>query len=215
METIRVLVVDDQPVYRNGIRSILSDTPQLECIGEAGNGLEALEFLTHTPVDVVLLDINMPKMGGLEAVPLIQKKHPAVGTIMLTIYDNPQLILQFFNLEVAGYLLKEAEGKEIIDAIKIVAAGGTSYGVEIMRTITQQLKKQFSGNHHRPTLTGRELEVVKLIIQEYTAPEIAKKLYISKETVDTHRKNIREKLVVRNTAGIVREALRQQLVQLD
>lgn len=216
MHKIRVLIVEDQPIYRDGLRTLIADAPDFKILGEAENGQKALQILEKQTVDVMLLDINMPVLGGLQTVPLVQRKYPHIGIIMLTIYSEPHLIMQFFRLEVAGYLLKEANGKEIRDAIHTVAHGGTYYGIDVMKTISMQLRQQFQElPAKKPRLTPREKEVLNLIVQEFTAPEIAAKLFISTETVDTHRKNIREKFKVKNTAGIVREALRWQLVDLS
>ena len=211
---IKVLLVEDQPIYRNGLQSILTDDADMQVVGEAANGKEALKKLEDLEVDVVLLDINMPVMGGLQTVPLIQEDWPGIGIIMLTIYDEVKLIRKFLDLDVAGYVLKEAGGREIRDAIKIVAAGGTYYGTEVMRAVSQHLRDQLKQPRPEIRLTEREKQVLNLIIEEYTAPEIAEALFISLETVSTHRKNIREKLQVRNTAGIVREAIRRGLTEL-
>lgn len=216
MQDIRILIVEDQPIYRDGLRAVIADDPALTVCGEAENGRDALHFLEDREVDIVLLDINMPVLGGLDTVPILQQQYPKLGIIMLTIYDDPGMIMQFFRLEVAGFLLKEANGKEIRDAIKTVAQGGTYYGIEVMKAISRQLRHQLQEPPEaKPKLTPRESEILQLIVQEYTAPEIAEKLFISTETVDTHRKNIREKFMVKNTAGIVREALRWQLVDIS
>ncbi|MEM7659717.1 MAG: response regulator transcription factor [Bacteroidota bacterium] len=211
---ITVVLVEDQPIYRDGLRMVLEEVADMEVVGEASHGKEALEVLAHTQPKVVLLDINMPILDGLQTVPLIQESFPETEIIMLTVYDEPKLIVKFFDLEVAGYLLKEATRKEIEEAIRIVARGGTAYGVEVMKRLTNHLRQQKIGPSS-VSLSKREMEVVRLILEEYTAPEIAQKLFISKETVDTHRKNIREKLQVRNTAGIVREVIRLGLFDLD
>jgi len=204
-------LVEDQPIYRNGLLSVLQSETDLQVVGEAGNGQEALDFLAHTPADVLLLDINMPVMDGFQTVTQVQQRHPDTEVIMLTVYDEPKLVLKFLDMEVAGYLLKEASAIEIREAIRTVAKGGTYYGLEIIKALTEHLRQQ-KQTGDAVSLTPREQEVVRLIIQEFTAPEISDKLFISRETVDSHRKNIRKKLQVRNTAGIVRETIRLNLI---
>ena len=208
---IRILLVEDQPIYRNGLQAVLQEEPGLQVVGEANHGQEALDLLAHTPADVILLDINMPVMDGFQTVPQVQQRYPDTEIIMLTVYDEPPLVLKFLDMEVAGYLLKEANGIEIREAIRTVATGGTYYGLEIMKALTTHLRQQ-KQTVKPVSLTSREAEVVRLIMQEFTAPEISEKLFISRETVDSHRKNIREKLQVRNTAGIVRETIRRNLI---
>lgn len=212
---IRVLLVEDQPIYRTGLQGALTIDPTIQVIGEASNGKEAMIQLEALEVDVVLLDVNMPVQGGLQTVPLIQEKWPKVGIVMLTVYDEAKLIQKFLDLDVDGYLLKEAEGREIREAIKMVSAGGTYYGAEVMKIMSRHLRNQMRNPLPEVHLTQREREVLQLIIEEHTAPEIAEALFISLETVSSHRKNIREKLKVRNTAGIVREALRMGLAPMN
>jgi len=211
----RLLIVEDQPIYVEGLRGILAQDPRLQVMGHAENGQAALDFLAHQTVDVVLLDINMPVLGGLETVPHLQAQHPDTQVIMLTVYDHTPMIMHLLELGVSGYLLKDSRGKEIRDAIHTVAAGGTHYGIEIMKKITQAMRTKQMAPSSPLRLSPRELEVLRLVVEEFTAQEIAERLFVSKETIDTHRKNIREKLGVRNTAGMVREALRQGLVSIE
>lgn len=210
---IHVLLVEDQPIYRNGLRAVLDLDEQIEVAGEAANGQEALKLLETIVVDIILLDINMPIMGGLETLSHLQKNWPKIGVIMLTIFDEVKLVRKFLDMDVDGYILKEAQGREIREAIKIVAGGGTYYGREVMKAMSQHLRERIRTPIPKTQLTARELEILHLIVDEFTAPEIADRLHISLETVSSHRKNIREKLQVRNTAGIVREALRRGLTQ--
>lgn len=211
----RLLIVEDQPIYVEGLRGVLAQDPRLEVVGHAEHGQAALDFLARQSVDVVLLDVNMPVLGGLDTVPRLQAQYPPPQVIMLTIYDHTPLIMQLLDLGVAGYLLKNSRGQEIRDAIHTVAAGGTHYGIEIMKKITQAMRSRQQTTVSMPVLSTRELEVLRLVVEEFTAHEIAERLFVSKETIDTHRKNIREKLGVRNTAGMVREALRLGLVSVD
>lgn len=208
---IRVLLVEDQPIYRNGLRAVLDEDSLIEVVAEAANGQEALKLLETTAVDIILLDINMPIMGGVETLAHLQKNWREIGVIMLTIFDEVKLVRKLLDMDVDGYILKEAQGREIREAIKIVANGGTYYGSEVIKAMSQHLRERMRAPVPKTHLTAREQEVLQLIVEEYTAPEIAQILHISLETVSSHRKNIREKLQVRNTAGIVREALRRGL----
>lgn len=211
----RLLIVEDQPIYIEGLRGVLAQDSRLQVLGHAEHGQAALDFLAQQAVDVVLLDVNMPVMSGLETVPHLQEQHPDTHVIMLTIYDHIPLVMQLLELGVAGYLLKNSRGQEIRDAIHTVAAGGTHYGIEIMKNLTQAMRARQQAPVAAPRLSSRELEVLRLVVEEFTAYEIAERLFVSKETIDTHRKNIREKLGVRNTAGMVREALRHELVSVE
>ncbi|MCI4668138.1 MAG: response regulator transcription factor [Bacteroidia bacterium] len=205
---INVLIADDQPIYRDGLRFSLDGQEDIHIAGEVGNGQQVLDFLQKESPDILLLDINMPVMDGLETLKHLQENHSEVRVIMLTIYDESKLIMRLLEEGVDGYILKESDSREILEAIRTVSKGGTYYGFEVMKKVAGMLKGKF-GARPKSNLTTREVEIVKLIVQEYSAKEIADKLFISGETVHTHRKNIREKLGVRNSAGIVREAIRQ------
>ncbi|MEL6627154.1 MAG: response regulator transcription factor [Bacteroidota bacterium] len=205
---IRILLIEDQPIYVDGLTTAIQADENLEVVGTAGNGQEALDFLARREVDVAMLDVNMPVMNGLEAAPLILERYPHVEIIMLTVYNDTAMIMKFLDLNVGGYVLKDSRSKEIREAIHTVHKGGTYYGIEVMKTITAAMRNK-RNSQKTMNLSPREYEILKLVIKEYTTQEIAQKLFISKETVDTHRKNIRDKMGVRNTAGMVREALRK------
>lgn len=209
---IEILIADDQPIYRDGLRFSLEHYIDLNIIGEVSNGQEVMMFLEKKIPDVLLLDINMPVMDGLETLTQIKRDYPKLNVIMLTIYDDKKLIMRLLEEGVSGYLLKESDSKQILEAVRTVAHGGTYYGVEVMKKVMAMMRGKY-GEPEQISLTKRELEIVKLIVQEYSATEISKKLFISKETVDTHRRNIREKLQVRNSAGIVRESIKQGWIQ--
>lgn len=211
--TTRILIVEDQPIYIDGLVGVIEQDPAIEVAGTAAHGQEALDFLENEAVDIVMLDMNMPVLNGLETLPILQEKYPQIEVIMLTVYDNISLILKFVDLSVAGYLLKDAKGREIREAIHTVAKGGIYYGHEVMKKITKAMRDRLHAKPGQSKISQRERQILLLVVKEYTAQEIADKLFISKETVDTHRKNIREKLGVRNTAGMVREALRQGLIE--
>ncbi|MEO0469000.1 MAG: response regulator transcription factor [Bacteroidota bacterium] len=176
MKKIKVLLVEDQPVYIDGLKAILMTDDHIEVIGTALNGEDAIQFLKKARADVVLLDINMPVMDGLATIPHIRNLDAETDIIMLTIYDEPRLILKFLEQDIAGFLLKESTGQEILEAIRSVAAGGTYYGTEVMKSVTHHLRKKREAGDSSVQLTKREAEIVQLIIQEFTAPEIADRL---------------------------------------
>ncbi|MEL6133603.1 MAG: response regulator transcription factor, partial [Bacteroidota bacterium] len=197
-----------QPIYVDGLVAAIQADDMLEVVGTASHGQEALDFLARQEVDVALLDVNMPILNGLETAPIILEKYPYTEIIMLTVYDDTAMIMKFLDLNVGGYVLKDSKSREIREAIHTVHKGGTFYGIEVMKKITAAMREKLNPAKVM-NLSPREHEILKLVIKEYTTQEIANRLFITKETVDTHRKNIRDKMGVRNTAGMVREALRR------
>jgi DNA-binding NarL/FixJ family response regulator len=215
---IRVFLVDDHTVLRNGIRALLANEEGLEVVGEASDGLGLLEQLPQAAPDVVLMDINMPGMDGVETTRRLRELYPEVRVLALSMLDNEQYVNQMLESGAAGYLLKNAALDEIVFAIRTVAAGRpffcTELGLSMLRQFTELL---YGGGEPTPTrkpngLSKRELEVLKLIAEGLTNAEIADKLFTSKRTIETHRQNIIEKTQAKNTASLVRYAVSQGLI---
>ncbi len=208
---IRVFIVDDHQVVIDGISSIISDDDNIKFCGSAQNGKEALQELETVGVDVLLLDINMPEMDGIEVVKALREKGNKVRILVLTMHNNPQFTKQLIQLDVEGCVLKNAGKKELIMAITEVSKGERYYGKDVTESLFTSVKNTQDAVEE-VQLTKREVQIIKLISSEYTTNEIATALAISTHTVDTHRKNIISKLGVKNFAGLVKFAIENGLV---
>jgi len=211
---IKLLIADDHKVFRDGINSIIDDVEDIQVVGQAADGREVLSQLEEVQPHVILMDISMNEAGGIETTLLVRKQYPNIKILALSMHEESNYIIKMLEAGASGYLLKDAGSSEMIKAIRAVASGATYYSQEVSAALVQQMtqdKKQKESRSGIP-LTKRELEVLELIAGEYTNPEIAEKLFISIRTVDTHRRNLIEKLAVKNTAGLVRYAIRKGLV---
>jgi len=207
----RVLIVDDHQVVLDGIQSMLEQEGSISITGKLINGPDALEFLKTNPVDVALIDINMPGMDGIELCKAIRKKHPEIRVLALTTFNEVSFITNMMKSGASGYLLKNTTKEELITAIKTIQQGEQYLAREVQeKLISASFGKKDST--FIPKLTRREKEVLKLIMEEFTTKEIAEKLFISTATVETHRLHLLNKLGVRNTAGLVKVAIEKGLV---
>ncbi len=216
MKKIKVLLVDDHPLIREGIKNSMMDQESIQVIGEAQNGEEALSFLSENYVDVVLMDINMSSKGGLATTKEIVGSYPKVGVIILTMHNEVSIIQEALKAGALGYLLKTTNSRELKKAITEVANEGTYFSSEVSEKIMNQLiKRKLERESNNPIkLTKRETEILKLISEEFNNHEIAEKLFISQRTVDTHRRNLIQKLQAKNTAGLVRFALKNKIIEV-
>jgi DNA-binding NarL/FixJ family response regulator len=208
---IRIFLVDDHQMVLDGITSILADVENIKVVGTASNGESALRSLAVEGVDVLLLDINMPEMDGIDVVRQMEKEGIEVNTLILTMHNNPQFTKQLIELGVEGCILKNSGKKELLYAINEVNEGRRYYGEDVTGSLFSSLEKTKKAIQD-VLLTKREVEIIKLIANELTTNEIAEKLMISSFTVDTHRKNIVSKLGVKNMAGLVKFAYENQLI---
>lgn len=209
---IRLLIADDHRLFIEGMKLLVQSEADLLCVGEAANGVEALQFLEKNPVEVVLLDIDMPIMNGMEACLEIKKRFPKVKILALTMYNQPSIIRQIMKNGASGYILKNTSKEELLDAIHAVMRGD----IFLSRKASESLVNEFTQPQTTafiPEITNREKEVLQLIVDGCTTPEIAQKLFISPNTAETHRRNLLAKLGVRNTAELVRLTLEKGLLQ--
>lgn len=216
MKKIKVLLVDDHELIREGIKNSLVDQESIQIVGEAQNGEEALSFLNENFVHVVIMDISMPYMDGIAATKEIVGKFPKVNILILTIHNEVSIIQEALKAGALGYLLKNTNISKLKEAINQVANDGTYFSPEISEKIMNQLikgKAERESDFHIK-LTKREIEILKLISDEFSNHEIADKLFISQRTVDTHRRNLIQKLQVKNTAGLVRFALKNKIIDV-
>lgn len=211
MQKINVFIVDDHQVVLDGLSSILSRFEDVNLMGQAMNGLDALEFLGKNNVDVAIIDINLPGMDGVDLCKAIKTNHPDYKVLALTTFNEVSFITRIMKCGASGYLLKNTSGEELIEAIRKAHAGEQYLSKEVQATLISSSfgKKEES---FIPKLTRREKEVLKLIIDEMTTKEIAEKLFISVATVETHRLHLLNKLGARNTAGLVKTAIQKGLI---
>ena len=217
MNKIKVLIADDHKIFRDGIKSILEKEKDMEVVDEAANGIEVLEKLATTVVDVVILDLDIGKPTGIEVTEIISEKYPEVKVLILSMIGLHDFVIQALETGATGYILKNTGKDEVITAIRSVAKGDSYFSKEVSSILVEQLNKPrtIKKRSEGIPLTAREVEVLQLIAQEYSNPEIAEKLFISIRTVDTHRRNLLEKLGLKNTAGLVKYAILKGLVKED
>lgn len=207
---LTVLLVDDQSIILDGIGSILERESDMQVVGRAANGREALELVGALRPDVVLMDINMPGMDGVEATRRVRKGHPATRVLVLSSYGHKEFVLELLGSGANGYLLKTTHKAELLEALRVVGQGG-QYVTRELRSLLEEGDrfKDRRGEDGYGSLTKREVQIVKLVLQERTSQEIADVLFITVPTVETHRRNIMHKLDVRNTAGLVKYAMQR------
>ncbi|GDX47277.1 MAG: response regulator [Bacteroidota bacterium] len=217
---IQVYIADDHHLFIAGVKALLSEVPELELAGDAENGRALLDLLTLKKVDVILMDINMPVMSGVETTKKIKELYPEIKILALTMFDDTLHINEMINAGASGYLLKNAGKEELVTAIKKVYAGEKYVSNEVsVKLIERMFNKEqektstVASNTRKSELTKREIEIIKLIAQEMTNAEIAAKLNNSPMTIITHRKNLLRKLGVKNTAGLIKYAMQNGLVE--
>jgi DNA-binding NarL/FixJ family response regulator len=216
---IQVALVDDHTLFRKGLKALLEDSEDLAVLFEAGNGQELLAQLSDGLLpQVILLDISMPEMDGITALQRIRSEYPAIKVVMLTMNQDDAMILHLVEAGANGYLLKESDPDEVEMAIKAAAETGFYFNDRVSRAMLSKIVK---GDKFKPVfsgmiqLTDREVEVLGHVCRGLTNPEIGDKLFISARTVEGHRKNIMEKMGVRNTAGMIIYAIKKGWVDLS
>ncbi|MCL4110249.1 UNVERIFIED_CONTAM: hypothetical protein GTU68_030633 [Idotea baltica] len=205
---IKVLICDDHQLMIDGLSLILGEIEDILVVGQCYNGQEAVDWLVSNETDVILMDINMPVLDGIKACKIISGKHPSVKVIYLSMINQIEIFQVLVESGAKGFLLKNSSSSEVECAIKSIAKGELHFDPKLFNLSAENKPPQ----HFIPKLTKREKEILRLIITEYTSPEIAKKLFISLGTVETHRRNILSKMGVKNTAGLVRMAIEYRLV---
>jgi len=214
MNKIKVLVVDDHAIMRDGIRALLSLHDDIEIVGEASEGNEAIEKAQKLMPDIIIMDIAMPEMDGLEATRRIKKKNPKAKILILTQHDNREYIISAVKAGVTGYVPKRALGVELVSAIHAVRGGESFLYPSAATAIIADYKRQAEVEPY-DHLTSREREILKLIAEGHTSREIADRLFISLKTVLGHRTKVMEKLDIHNRTELIKYALRKGLVSMD
>ncbi|MDR5694613.1 MAG: response regulator transcription factor [Armatimonadota bacterium] len=209
---IRILIVDDHALFREGIRMILEAQPDIEVVGEAEDGEQALALVEEVRPDVVIMDIAMPGIGGLEATRRIKAAHPEVRILALTMHDHKEYVLPMLGFGASGYVVKRAAASELVQAIRSVYKDESYLYPSVAKALLEEYRRRVPAGEE-DGLTEREQEVLRLIAEGLTNQEIAQRLYLSVRTVETHRKNIMEKLGLHTSADLVRYAIRKGLIK--
>ena len=207
-----IIIADDHQMFIDGLKSMLEEIDGIRVIGQANNGKEAVEICDSTEADVVIMDISMPVMDGIEATRAILKKHPHLKILGLSMFNDRNFIADLLKSGACGFILKNTGREELVSAINAIQSGNSYLGNEVTRTLVNSfIKKETQPQLEK--LSGREGEVLESIALGLTTQEIAKKLFISKNTVETHRKNLLYKLSARNTAELITNAYKKGLIQ--
>ena len=212
MTITKIAITDDHVMVLKGIVSLLENTPEIKIIGEYNNGEETLKGLSSNLPDVLFLDINLPDINGIDLSKQLLKKHPDLKIIALTNFEDITFVKRMLKNGVLGYLLKNTDKLELIEAIKTVLSGDVYLQKDIQKRLFNQTSKKATNNGLLPKLTRREHDVLLAISEELTTQEISEKLFISPKTVETHRMNIMSKLGAKNSVGIIKIAIEKQLL---
>jgi DNA-binding NarL/FixJ family response regulator len=215
MNSLRIVIVDDHPVVREGIRAILQSTGEFEVVGEAGNGAEGLALIEEVKPDVVLCDVRLPDYSGMQLIQRLRRRQDSVPVLLLSVHDNTEYVLQAVRADANGYLLKDSSPKEIRSAIHKVYEGDRYFSPAVANALAAAIQaKQRGGDVFRrlEQLTPREREVLVLVARGLTNRETAARLNISHRTVETHREHLMRKLELNSTVELVRFAMEHGLV---
>ena len=216
MDRIKVLIVDDHALFREGLRALLALYPDIEVVGEAADGRDAIEKVRQLSPDVVLMDIAMPGLGGLEATLEIHRESPLSKVLVLTQHETKEYIFRFLKAGASGYVLKKVAGTDLVSAIRMVNEGGLYLRTPLaMQVLAEYLGKPDSEATGYEALTERERQVLKLVAEGSTNQEISDYLSLSIKTVMAHRANIMDKLGVHDRTELVKYAIRMGLISLQ
>lgn len=209
----RLLLADDHSVLRSGLRLLLSRQPSLEVVAEAGDGWEALDLCRQHQPDILVLDLSMPRLDGLEVLRHVQADMPWLKVLVLTMHEDPEYLRRALGAGARGYVLKRAVDAELLSAVRVVAEGGT-YVYPTLATALMKAHAEPASRppHSRPNLSDRETEVLRLTALGHSQQEVGEKLGLSPRTVETYKARLMEKLGLRSRAELVRYALANQLV---
>lgn len=217
MSKIKVMIADDHALVREGIAAFLRMSTDIEVVGEASDGLEAIDGAKRLNPDIILMDVAMPKLGGLEALVEIKKINPDIRILVLTQYEDKEYIRRFLKAGASGYLLKKAVGMDLISAIKAIASGEAYLHPSIAASVIDEyrcIRKGDTTEDPYESLTDREKQVLKLIAEGHTGKEIADILGISTKTAVAHQTNLSEKLDIHTRAGLIKFAVAKGLIKL-
>ncbi len=213
---INILIADDHAMFADGIASILKNEKSLTVVGCCLDGPSALDFLKSNKVDILLLDVNLPGMSGIDVCKEVTKNHKNTKVLAISMFNEESFVTEILNNGAMGYILKNTGRDELLKAINTVLSGKSYFSDDVTQTIMKGLMKQRTASKKSkpelPKISRREKEVLGLIMKEHTTQEIADALFISLKTVESHRSNLLAKLNARNTAGLVRIAMENNLI---
>lgn len=210
----KVILVDDHTLFRNGLRILLNNMENYHVVGEASNGKQFIDLLQKEVPDLVLMDISMPVMDGIEASTLAHEMYPDLKIITLSMYGEEDYYYKMVDAGVKGFVLKNSDIKEVKNALDVVYDGGSFFSSELLQNLVNNLKSSSKSKEFQAELSEREMEILILICKGLSNQEIGDQLFISKRTVDKHRANILEKSDSKNTAQLVVYAIKNRLVEL-
>lgn len=216
MAKIRVLLADDHAIVREGVKMILIKEPDIEVVGEASDGQEALDLVDRLKPGVVVMDISMPGMSGIEATQHVRERYPGVNVLALTMHEDESYVFKLLRAGASGYVLKRAAAQDLVQAVRAAAKGEAFLYPSVARKIVEDYLKRVETGEDRERydgLTEREKEILTVIAQGLSNQQIAQKLYISIKTVQTHRAHILEKLGLHDRTELVRYAIRKGLIE--
>lgn len=216
MAKIKVLLADDHAIVREGVKMILAREPDFEVVGEAQDGRQALELVERMKPNVVVMDISMPGMGGIEATQQVKEGHPGVNVIALTMHEDESYVFKLLRAGASGYVLKRAAAQDLVQAVRAAAKGEAFLYPSVARKVVEDYLKRVEAGEERERydgLTEREKEILTHIAEGLSNQQIAQKLYISIKTVQTHRAHILEKLGLHDRTELVRYAIRKGLIE--
>jgi DNA-binding NarL/FixJ family response regulator len=214
VDKINVLIADDHRLFRDGLMKILETCNDIEVIGEASDGLEALKKTEQLQPHVILLDLSMPKLSGLEVARRLKKEYPSVKIVILTMHEEEEYTLKMIRTGVSGYMLKDSAARDVIDAIRNAFAGKAFFSPQVSKILAQSYRDvTASEDDPYDRLNDREREILQLILEGNTNKEIAGTLFISPKTVDNHRTNLMKKLNVHSVSELVRWAAKKGILK--
>lgn len=217
MNKIRIVLADDHTLFRHGMKTLISAEQDMEVVGEASNGSEAVAVVQQNMPDVILLDIGMAGMSSFEAMRQIRRQAPETRVILLTMYDDEDYLVEGMQMGAGGYVLKDSPSAQLIIAIRDVAGGGSYVSPRMLTHLVDGFRSQFRGGEPRgrlAALTPREREVLKSLAEGKSVKEIAMELSLSVKTVEAHKFNLMRKLDIHNKAHLVQYAIQKKIIQI-
>lgn len=212
--TIRVIIVDDHKMIRDGIKLMLKNNPEIKVVNEFDNGLDVIKYIDKNPtsVDVILMDISMPKLDGIAATRDIKSNHAGINILAITMHIEKSYIMDMMKAGASGYVLKESGASDLVEAIKTIAAGKQFFSSEVSSVIVKSIIEEEPKKHVRDIISDREKEVILLVAQGLSNNKIGEKMCLSPRTVESHRRNILQKLDIKNTAELIAYANKQNWI---
>ena len=217
MPKIRILLADDHALFRHGLRSLLSAEADMEIVGDATNGSEAVETAAELRPDVLMIDIGMPGLSCFEATVQVKKQRPETKVIVVTMYDDDEYLLQSMHAGAAGYVLKDTPAAQLITAVREVARGGTHLSPRMLTQLVDDFRGRLKNGEpvsKTSTLTAREREVLKSLAEGLSVKEIAFELKLSAKTIEAHKFNLMRKLDIHNKAQLVQYAIQKKIIRV-